>query len=45
MLIPELPVMDNSSTTMLPNVYAPAPEPPFMVKHVVFVPQVAPLPE
>jgi hypothetical protein len=40
----ELPVIDNLSATRLPNVNAPAPEPPFMVRQVVFVPQVAPLP-
>jgi hypothetical protein len=41
----ELPVIDTLSATRLPNVNAPAPEPPFMVRQVVFVPQVAPLPE
>jgi hypothetical protein len=41
----ELPVIDNLSATRLPSVNAPAPEPPFMVRQVVFVPQVAPLPK
>jgi hypothetical protein len=41
----ELPCIEILSATMLPNVNAPAPEPPLMVRHVVFVPQVAPLPE
>ena len=45
MLRLELPVIESLSVTRLPNVNAPAPEPPFMVRHVVFVPQVAPLPE
>jgi len=41
----ELPVIDILSATTLPSVNAPAPEPPLMVRHVVFVPQVGPLPE
>ncbi len=45
MLMPELPVIASSSTTMLPSVKAPAPEPPFMVKQVVLVPQLDPLAE
>lgn len=40
----ELPAIDNLSATRLPSVNAPAPEPPLMVRQVVFVPQVAPLP-
>jgi len=45
MLRLELPVIDILSATTLPNVNAPAPEPPLMLRQVVFVPQVAPLPE
>ena len=41
----ELPCIDILSATTLPSVNAPAPEPPLMVRQVVFVPQVAPLPE
>jgi hypothetical protein len=41
----ELPVIESLSVTTLPSVNAPAPEPPFMVRQVVFVPQIAPLPE
>src|SRR5438093_13442267 len=45
MLRVELPVIESLSTTMLPSVNAPAPEPPFIVRHVVSVPQLEPLPE
>ena len=41
----EFPDIESLSTMMLPNVNAPAPEPPFIVRQVVFVPQVDPLPE
>ena len=41
----ELPVIDILSATTLPSVNAPAPEPPLMLRQVVFVPQVGPLPE
>ena len=45
MLRVELPVIESLSTTTLPNANAPAPDPPFIVRHVVFVPHVAPFPE
>src|SRR5438874_12817936 len=41
----ELPDIDILSATTLPSVNAPAPEPPPMVRPVVLVPQVGPLPE
>jgi hypothetical protein len=41
----ELPCIDILSATTLPSVNGPAPEPPHMVRQVVFVPQVAPLPK
>ena len=44
MLIAGVPPSESSSTTILPRVYAPAPEFPFRVRQLVSVPQVVPLP-
>src|SRR5213593_2881464 len=40
----ELPCIESLSVTIFPSVNAPAPAPPCMVRHVVLVPQVDPLP-